>query len=133
MAKKGWMQETRAVDGEPVTHLTESWKVAAKEMFVSEIISQQRWNVEVVNSSGEVGWGSKTADRIESIGVRVSEVKTGQEQEEGCWVEGQRKNKREAIVKIMLANWGCKWRENSQMGERELLLLLGLAFGSGQR
>ena len=133
MERRGFVEETKAVDGEPVVRLTETWKMAAREMFASEVIAQGGWTVGVINSSGEMGLAAKTADRIESMGVRVSEVKTGQEGEKGCWVEGQNKNKREMVVKIMVTNWKCIWRENSQLGEKELLLLLGLSFGSGER
>lgn len=132
MSKQGWVEQTKAVDGEVITRLTETWNQAAKEMFSSEAISGQGWQVGVVNATGEIGLGAKTADRVESMGVRVSEVKTGSGEEKGCWVEGVSKNKRETVVKIILKNWSCKWRENTQLGERELLLFLGLTLGNGK-
>lgn len=132
MGKQGWVEQTQAVDGEVITRLSETWRQAAKEMFSSEAISEQGWQVGVVNATGEVGLGAITADRVESMGVRVSEVKTGSGEEKGCWVEGWGKNKRETVVKIMLGNWNCKWRENGKLGERELLLFLGLPLGSGK-
>lgn len=127
MNRRGWVEETKAVDGEPVVRLSETWKMASREMFASEIISQQGWTAGVINSSGEMGLAAKTADRIESMGVRVAEVKTGQGSAKGCWVESLNKNKREMVVKIIMANWKCKWKENPQLGEKELLLFLGLS------
>lgn len=121
MQEKGWLEEKKAPDGLIMTKLSSRWETATRELFGSPAIIDEGVVVTVVNFTGRDGYGNFVARTLESMGMRVGMVKTGDGQRgEGCVVKSSRELKKSVSIGSIVKQWECKWQEAMSGSEAEL-------------
>lgn len=125
MVTEGLVREVTEVDGQKVLVTSENWEPSVRKWFVSGAIANENLSVEVENASGVDGAGINAARMIETAGIKVDKVESGEAENGKCTVVTSVEDKKKLGVVWLMRQLGCKWK----VGEG-VKVILGRDYGS---
>ena len=114
MEETTWVVSLTAPDGAKGFGLSDRWKDAARRRLVSTGLAREKLNVRVVNAAGAEGLGLRIGNMIETAGMRVVMVASGEEVAGECEVQGGSGVKQSLGTLFLMRTFGCEWRESRE-------------------
>lgn len=105
------VREVAEVDGQKVLVLSENWEPAARKWFVSGKIANENLSVEIENASGVDGAGNNAARMMETAGIKVDNVESGEAKDGKCTVVSTAADRNKTGVAWLVGQLGCKWKK----------------------
>jgi hypothetical protein len=121
----GWIEESRDPDGAMVLGLNDVGKKKIGEIFYSTGLAKQGLQITVFNTTGVTGLGTRFSRIPENAGFKVIKVGEMDENIRQCQVQSNMHVRENAGVKWLIKNCRCMWKENNQLTDAEVNILVG--------
>lgn len=110
LTRGGLTTLTKTSDGFTVRHLTPLWFDQTKQLFSSQVITDKRLSLAIVNTTDATGLGSHAADVAESMGFKVDSVTDDPQTIQKCVLEAPTQD---SAIKALARVFDCDIKPGS--------------------
>lgn len=107
LTRGGLTQVVKTTDGQDSRRLNSVWFDQAKQLFSSQIVTDQHLSLSIINTTDASGLGSHAADVAESMGFKVDSVTDDPTTIQKCQLEVPEVKIKDVAIKLLAKTFIC--------------------------